>query len=177
MEAPDTPTKPAFADLVARFGKELYVFLWRMLSSEQDAEDCLQEAFLRAFRAYPGMYGEVNYRAWLYRIAGNTAKTQLRRRQRRDGRETAVESEAELEQRAAAPHANPTEDSLQRHEQMVEVRRAVYALPHKQQQSLILRKYQGLSYAEIGEALNCSPESARANVYQALKRLRGSLAA
>src|SRR3970282_246366 len=81
------PTRPEFTELVARFGGELYVFLSRMLSNEQDAEDCLQEAFLRAYRAYPRLQGEVNFRAWLYRIAGNTARTQLKRRLRRDGRE------------------------------------------------------------------------------------------
>lgn len=148
-----------------------------MLSHEQDAEDCLQEAFLRAYRAYPRMHGEVNYRAWLYRIAGNTAKTQLGRRQRRDGRETELEPQVERKQAAQPPGAKPAEEALQRKQLWSEVRRAVQALPFKQQQSLLLRKYQGLSYAEIGQALECSPEAARANVYQALKRLRHGLAA
>lgn len=145
------------------------MFLWRMLWNEQDAEDCLQEAFLRAYRAYPRMDGRANFRAWLYRIAGNTARTQLKRRQRRDGREIELADEA--------PAPGGTEDGLERSERLQAVRAAVERLPAKQQQSLILRKYQGLSYAEIGAALQCSPESARANVYQALKRLRAELGA
>jgi RNA polymerase sigma-70 factor (ECF subfamily) len=163
------PTQPEFTELVARFGRELYVFLWRMLSNEQDAEDCLQEAFLRAYRAYPRMQGEVNFRAWLYRIAGNTARTQLKRRLRRDGREIDLpDEEGATSQRA--------DDGLELRERLAAVRTAVRGLPFKQQQSLILRKYQGLSYAEIGAALDCSPESARANVYQALRRLRSDQA-
>ena len=166
------PTRPEFTELVARFGRELYVFLWRMLSNEQDAEDCLQEAFLRAYRAYPRLQGEVNFRAWLYRIAGNTARTQLKRRLRRDGREIELPDEE-----GAAPHrSGPADDGLEQRERLAAVRMAVRELPFKQQQSLILRKYQGLSYAEIGAALDCSPESARANVYQALRRLRSELA-
>ena len=163
------PTRPEFSELVARFGRELYVFLWRMLSNEQDAEDCLQEAFLRAYRAYPRMQGEVNFRAWLYRIAGNTARTQLKRRLRRDGREIDLPDEHGTASQQAV-------DGLELRERLAAVRTAVRGLPFKQQQSLILRKYQGLSYAEIGAALDCSPESARANMYQALRRLRSELA-
>ena len=155
--------------MVARFGRELYVFLWRMLSNEQDAEDCLQEAFLRAYRAYPRLQGEVNFRAWLYRIAGNTARTQLKRRLRRDGREIDLPDEHGTASQQAV-------DGLELRERLAAVRTAVRGLPFKQQQSLILRKYQGLSYAEIGAALDCSPESARANMYQALRRLRSELA-
>jgi RNA polymerase sigma-70 factor (ECF subfamily) len=166
------PTRPEFTELVARFGRELYVFLWRMLSNEQDAEDCLQEAFLRAYRAYPRMQGEVNFRAWLYRIAGNTARTQLKRRLRRDGREIDLPDE----ESAASHRSGQADDGLELRDRLAAVRAAVRGLPFKQQQSLILRKYQGLSYAEIGAALDCSPESARANVYQALRRLRSELA-
>jgi len=166
------PTRPEFSELVARFGRELYVFLWRMLSNEQDAEDCLQEAFLRAYRAYPRLQGEVNFRAWLYRIAGNTARTQLKRRLRRDGREIDLPDE----EGAASHRTVLADDGLELRERLAAVRTAVRGLPFKQQQSLILRKYQGLSYAEIGAALDCSPESARANVYQALRRLRTELA-
>src|SRR4030067_3270484 len=97
------PPRPEVTGLVARFGRELYVFLWRMLSNEQDAGDCLQDALLRAYRAYPRMAGEVNFRAWLYRIAGNTARTQLKRRLRRDGRG----SDLPGEERAAFPRSGP----------------------------------------------------------------------
>jgi RNA polymerase sigma-70 factor (ECF subfamily) len=166
MVAPD---RPEFSELVTGFGRELYVYLWRMLSNEQDAEDCLQETFLRAYRAYSRLQGRANLRAWLYRIAGNTARTQLRRRMRRDGREVELPDEA-----IAA--SDPPQDGPERRERLAAVQAAVRGLPAKQQQSLILRKYQGLSYEEIGAALDTSPAAARANVYQALKKLRSSLA-
>ncbi len=157
--------KPAFDTLVERHGRELHAYLWRMLGNNHDAEDCLQEAFLRAYRAYARLDDGANIRAWLYRIAGNQARTQFRQRRVRFGRER----ELVQEEAARGPSTEQTVESKLRLE---EVRVAVEALPMKQRQALILRKYQEMDYAEIAEVLECSAQAARANVYQALKRLR-----
>jgi len=69
--------KPLFDILVDAHAAEIYRYLWRMLQNEQDAEDCLQEAFLKSYLAYDRLDESANYRAWLYRIAGNTARTRL----------------------------------------------------------------------------------------------------
>ena len=74
----DSNNKPKFDILVDAHAAEIYRYLWRMLQKEQEAEDCLQGAFLKAYLAYDRLDGTANYRAWLYRIAGDTARTRLR---------------------------------------------------------------------------------------------------
>ena len=165
MNAIPTEGKPAFNTLLESHGRELYAYLWRMLGNDQDAEDCLQEAFLRAYRAYARLDERANVRAWLYKIAGNQVRSQLRTRSRRHRRELEL-------QHADLAKVHSTEASVERKQWLQEVRKAVEGLPIKQRQALILSKYQGLNYAEIAQVLECSQEAARANVYQALKKLR-----
>ena len=153
---------PQFDILVDAHAAEIYRYLWRMLQNEQDAEDCLQEAFLKAYLAYDRLDGSANYRAWLYRIAGNTARTRLRGRLR-----TGILLSEDL-----ADSGLPVEQLAQNQQQLEAVKDAIEALPHKQREALILRKYQELSYEEISTILDTSVEGARANVYQGLKKLR-----
>lgn len=154
--------KPLFDILVDAHAAEIYRYLWRMLQNEQDAEDCLQEAFLKSYLAYDRLDESANYRAWLYRIAGNTARTRLRGKLR-----TGILLSDEL-----ADPALPIEQQAQNQQQLEAVQNAIEALPHKQREALILRKYQELSYEEISTVLDTSVEGARANVYQGLKKLR-----
>lgn len=160
--------RPEFAWLVERYGGELFAYLFRQVSSAMDAEDCLQDTFLRAFRAYHRTEAGSNYRAWLYKIATNVARTHYRRRKR----------QADHEQRlfpddgSGAPGtAKIVEERLE----LARVRAALESLPEKQRTALILRKYHGLRYAEIGAVIGSSADSARANVYQALRSLRIAL--
>ena len=158
--------KPEFAGLVEAHSREIHAFIWRLLREDAESEDALQSAFLRAFRAYDRLPGGANYRAWLYKIAGNEARTRLRRRAR-----SPVELSDEFP--AAAPSVEHQAELQMR---LREVAQAVEGLPHKQRMSLILRKYQGLSYAEISQILEVSPEAARANVFQALRKLQDRFA-
>ena len=152
--------------LVDRHGRELHVFLWRMLRNEQDAEDCLQETYLRAYRALPRLAPDANHRAWLYAIAANVGRSWLKKRRRVD----------RLEQ--AQPDRPPRlEEALTDRLDAVSLRAAVDRLPPRQREALILRKYQGLDYVTIAAVQGNTQEAARANVYQALRRLRALLQA
>lgn len=157
--------KPAFEALVDRHSAELFAYLFRLTRQAADAEDCLQEAYLRAYRAYGRLPADANVRAWLYRIATNTAFSHLRRRRREAG------WQAEADERQPAAGLTPSEQAEQR-AQRAALAAAVERLPAQQRAALVLRQYQALSYSEVAEALACSPEAARANVYQALKKLR-----
>lgn len=161
--------KPTFELLVERHSRELFAYLWRLLGDEAEAEDCLQDAYLRAYRAYARLDGNANTRAWLYRIATNCAYTQLKKRSRIDGRG------AEFVENLASGEA-AVDVQVEQQARLAEVHTAVMALPRKQRAALMLRKYQELDYEQIAETLDCSPEAARANVYQALKKLRRKLA-
>jgi RNA polymerase sigma-70 factor (ECF subfamily) len=162
-----TKTLIDFDSLVDEHSREIFAYLWRMLRDPQDAEDALQETFLRAFRGFSRLENDSNLRAWLYKIATNVAYTLLKKRNRRASRT------ADLNE--FTPIA--TSDNLARRDLLEAVLQAVEQLPPKQQAALILRNFQGFSYQEIGGTLDCSPEAARANVYQALKKLRSEFAA
>jgi len=154
-----------FETLVEKHSAELFAYIWRMLRDTPDAEDCLQETFLRAYRAYPRLPIDANQRAWLYKIATNTARSHAKRRLRDQHR--AVDLDPELQSdRSTLP------DDLMQREQLTQVAHAVEALPYQQRAALIMKRYQELSYKAIAAALGCSEDAARANVYQALKKLR-----
>jgi RNA polymerase sigma-70 factor (ECF subfamily) len=159
------PSKQTFESLVEAYSREIFAYLWRLMGGESSAEDCLQETFLRAFRAYARFEPHGSARAWLYKIATNIARTQRRRESRLSDQEIAFDV-------ARIKGDFSTLDEIEKRETLAAVAAAVNQLPHKQRTALILRKYQGLSYAEISVALGGTEDAARANVYQALKRLR-----
>lgn len=153
-----------FERLIQDYSEEIFVYLWRLHHNVSNAEDDLQETFLRAFRAYPRLRHRSNLRAWLYKIATNVAYTHLKRLKRSGIRLDDLD-----------PQSLPTQPSVlfqvEQKELLTAVWQAVQALPEKQGAAFVMRKYQGLSYSEIADALKCNPDTARANVYQALKKI------
>ncbi len=153
-----------FDDLADRHKREIFSYLWRLLRDHEDAEDALQETFLRAFRSFPRLKDHKNLRAWLYKIATNVAYTQLKRR-------------TQASQQTADFVEIPTQTDHISRELVQMALAAIRKLPTKQSAAVLLRNYQGLTYAEIGAALECSTDSARANYYQGIKKLRQYFAA
>lgn len=153
-----------------RHGGEIHAYLWRLLQDGEEAQDVLQETFLRAFRAYSRLNHGERARTWLYRIATRTAYTEIRRRDRRRQRSLPLDDDQRDDRPAPAAQAEQR-DLLRR------VRAAVETLPARQRAALMLRKYQGLGYDDVGRALGCTPQTARAHVYQAMRRLRATFPA
>jgi RNA polymerase sigma-70 factor (ECF subfamily) len=156
---------PDFDALVEKHSAEIFAYLYRFTRDEAEAQDCLQDTYLRAYRAYARLDGRANQRAWLYRIATNVALTHLRRRTREHHRRAALDDEL------ADGQASPSEVVI-RKERLAALAAAVERLPAQQRAALILRQYQALSYRAVAQALHCSEAAARANVYQALQKLR-----
>ena len=144
-----------------RYGREIHAYLWRMLGDAQDAEDGLQETFLRALRQRT-TEPILQPRAWLYAVAGNVAKSQLRRRRTESDRHTPLEDDV------------PAPDGTAGRDRWEAVRRAVESLPTRQREALLLRRYQGLTYEDIARVMGGNPQAARANVYQAVHKLKGA---
>ena len=157
--------KPDFEELVERHSAEIFAYVWRLLREAHDAEDCLQEAFLRAFRSYGRVRAGTNYRAWLYKIATNTARSHWKRRQRNENSTVDLDPDLQSGEMSVV-------DRLEREALLAAVARAVEELPDQQRAALIMRKYQELSYTEIAAALECTEPAARANVYQAVRKLQ-----
>jgi RNA polymerase sigma-70 factor (ECF subfamily) len=157
---------PPFEEAVKSMEREIMRFLMRSTGDREDAMDLFQETWLRAYRAYPTLQSEDGLRPWVFRIASNLCRNRARDRMRR-GRVIANESAD-----GAAPADSATNHLNGGPEGALHLKRAISRLPGKQGQALMMRKFAGLEYTEIGTALNCSAESARASVYQALKKLR-----
>ena len=174
-------TAPAvrFETLIERHHDEIYRYLWRVLSGSGrpdpalEAQDLAQEVYLRAYRAFGRLRTDSNHRAWLYKIATNCAYSALKREQRRGQQQVDLLDEAH---RIPTGEASSPEQQVMAGETWARIRREVATLPPKQQAAVVMRHLQGLEYTEIAEALSCSEDSARANVYQGLRRLRLALA-
>ena len=158
-------SRQEFDTVIERYGGEIFAYLWRLLHGHEDCEDCLQEVFLRAFKAFDRLDRDANVRAWLYKIATNTAISFRKKRSRVESQELLVDYDL------LSPDPSP-DDRVEWKERLVSLLAAIDELPDRQRSALMLRKYQALSYPEISEILGCSQEAARANVYQAMKKLR-----
>jgi RNA polymerase sigma factor (sigma-70 family) len=147
---------PPFEQLVDDHAHELHRFLVASVGPIE-AEDCLQETFMSALRAYPRLRHADHLRAWLYTIAQRKATDAVRRRARRPTRDLdGVEPVA-----PAAPL--PADDGLWQE---------VGRLSTKQRTAVVQRFVLDLAYADIGERMGISEEAARQNVSAALRRLR-----
>jgi RNA polymerase sigma-70 factor, ECF subfamily len=155
----------SFSDLVERFGEEIYRYAWHLARNQTDADDLYQETLLKAFRAYTRLPADANHRAWLYKIASNTFISDLRKR----GRDQPLTDM--MEYQLADPAPDPVA-GIDARDLLVDVEHFVIELPPKQRMALVMRKYQNLGYDQIASALNCSEAAARANVHEALRKLR-----
>lgn len=149
--------------------EEIHRYLRRMTGRRSEAEDLAQETFLRAYRAFAGLAPDANPRSWLYTIATNAYRNHVRSERRRESAHTTVRV-VRRGIEAGSAESEAVANELQR---FVEV--AVRRLPLKQRLAFTMRKLAGLDYDSIGESLDCSAETARAHVFQALRKLRASL--
>ena len=149
-------TLPPFQGLIDEHRDDVYRFL-RASVGPHDADDCFQETFIAALRAYPRLRADSNLRGWLFTIAHRKALDSHRARGRRP---IPVD---ELPQTVGEPLLNGGEPGLWR---------AVGELPTKQRAAVLLRFAGDLAYREIGAATQTTEEAARRNVHEGLKKLR-----
>jgi RNA polymerase sigma factor (sigma-70 family) len=152
-----TVTLPPFQSLIDEHRDDLYRFL-RASVGPLEADDCFQETFIAALRAYPRLRAASNLRGWLFTIAHRKALDSHRARGRR-----AIPVE-HLPESVGEPLMNGAADA--------ELWRAVGELPTKQRAAVLLRFAGDLAYREIGDATGTSEEAARRNVHEGLKKLR-----
>ena len=148
-----------FGELLERHERELFAYALRLSGQRVDAEDLYQDTFLAAFRAWPPPR-RGNERAWLYKIATNRAIDRERRARR---------IVANVDDLAIAA---PDRDDVT----LADLAGAIELLPTGQRAAFVLRKVQGLPYAEVAVALECTEEAARARVSEALKKVKAAVA-
>jgi RNA polymerase sigma-70 factor (ECF subfamily) len=152
-----------------RHQREIMRYLVRVSGDREDAADLFQETWLRAYRAYPRLEAEREARPWLYAIATNLYRNRARDNARRA--RVVVPDREELPA-ADAIRTDHRFDHENEGYAAVHIRELISDLPTKQQQALHLRYFAGLGYTEIAVAMGCSEDSARANVSQAVKKLK-----
>ena len=168
-----TTKKYDFHEIIDLHQRAIYRYLVRCTGNIDDAQELFQDTFLRAHRAYVGLSADANHQAWLFRIATNLVNNYIRSRERRrkvflDGAVLAVSHSTS----SNSSNSSDAEDALQLQETTHILLKALQALPFRQRTALIQRQFEGLDYRLIAENLECSEDTARAHVYQALRKLR-----
>jgi len=156
----------AYERLVAEYGDRVYRFI-RRLAGPSEAEDLVQEVFLRIHRSAATYDPSGSFNAWVFTIANNLCLDHLRRGagHRRTG---------PVDEETADPATGITPEF---HEARTALRRAVAELPPDQKEVFLLREEAGLSFKEIAETLQCPLNTALGRMHYAMERLRKSLKA
>lgn len=166
----------AFDVLVETYSARLYGFFYRLTGSRHDAEDLLQELFVRLVRTIGHYEHDGRFDGWLFRIATNLVRDRVRRS--RKGRAIRGEAGAAddeeggpLEQRPDLSAPPPTE-SLERAEQIDRMQAAIAQLPEGEREVILLRHFSQLSFREIAELMDTPLGTALARAHRGLARLR-----
>jgi RNA polymerase sigma-70 factor (ECF subfamily) len=157
-----------FNQLVEKYQQQVYNLCLRMLGSTHDAEDVTQDAFISALRGI-GRFRGGNFRAWLFRIAANACRDQLRLLSRRPASSLDdLPVDLELEDR----HALSPEQYAINQELGEQIARALASLPADQRLAVILRDIMGLNYDEIAQAVGSSLGTVKSRISRGRERLR-----
>jgi RNA polymerase sigma-70 factor (ECF subfamily) len=158
-----------FEALMTAHHAEIYRYVRRITARPGEADDLSQETFLRAFRAYRKLPPDANTRAWLFAIATNLCRNHFRSERRRQAAHATVRA------RAREADADGPEGAALFAEARQLTETVIDALPLKQRLAFVMRKLHDLDYDAIGQGLDCSAESARAHVFQALRKIKQTL--
>lgn len=158
----------AFRALVEQHSRMVFRLAYRMTGNEQDAEDVVQEAFLKAYRHFPRFDSRAAFSTWIHRIAANCAIDVLRRRRRRKA--------GEDESPESLPSADPLPDSSafggQIHQRFAS---AMKHLTPRERAAFVLRHFEGLPIEQIGRTLRLGTNAVKQSVFRAVQKLRREL--
>lgn len=162
----------AFEELVKRYEGKVYTITYRFTGNHADAGDLAQDAFIRAYQALGSFRGDASFATWLYRIASNVCRDELRRKQR--------QKKVSLDEVLSQGGGNPflvsadmsPQDCLEKTEIRDLVQRQLTSLPGDQRLILVMREIQGLSYEEIASALDCNLGTVKSRLNRARQALK-----
>jgi RNA polymerase sigma-70 factor (ECF subfamily) len=184
MELTDLVTKArsgdadAFRVLVERHSRPLFRMAFRMTGNQQDAEDVVQESFLRAYRQLGKFDERASFGTWLYRIATNCSLDVMRSRKRRAKQEAGPEAELSgMEDPVLSlPSGDPTPERVAMSGQVRErVAEAMKELSASERTAFVLRHFEGMRIEDVSRVLGCQPGAAKHSVFRAVQKLRRAL--
>ncbi len=172
--------KRAFDLLVLKYQPKILGLVSRYVHDSHEVQDVTQEAFIKAYRALPRFRGDSAFYTWLYRIAINTAKNHLVARGRRPpGSDVEIEDAEHFENGGALRDMENPENKLFSQELGEVVNQAISDLPDDLRSAVTLREFDGLSYEEIAEIMDCPVGTVRSRIFRAReaidKRVRAQI--
>jgi RNA polymerase sigma-70 factor (ECF subfamily) len=163
--------REAFRTLVERHSRTVFRLAFRITGNEEDAEDVVQETFLKAYGNLEKFAGQSEFSTWLYRIGANCAVDALRRRLPREKEERPLEAEA-LEAATSGPSPERVVFGSELHQRFAQ---SLEGLSAMERAAFVLRHFEGRTIAEIGRTLNVRRGAAKNSVFRAVAKLRRDL--
>jgi RNA polymerase sigma-70 factor (ECF subfamily) len=166
----------AFRVLVNRHGRSLFGVAYRMVGNEQDAEDVVQETFLRAYKQLHRFDGRASFRTWLWRIATNCSLDLIRSRKSRKEQSVSADDEDANQWLERIAADQPTPERLTHSTQIARLLElALQQLTEMERSAFVMRHYEKCGIEEIANALGVEPNAAKHSVYRAVGKLRRAL--
>lgn len=167
----------AFRLLVERHSRNVFRLAFRMTGHEQDAEDVVQETFLRAYKQLKNYEARSSFATWLYRIASNYSLDLIRSRKRhQDRREVNMNHEEQIDIMQSIPGTSPTPERIVFSAQVKDrVNAALDDLSPQERHAFVLRHFEGMSIEEIGASLGTGTNATKHSIFRAVQKLRRSL--
>ena len=156
-----------FGELVTRWERKIYGFIYRHVGDREEARDLTQETFAKAYKNLGRLSDPGKFSSWLYKIALNECRMRFRRR-RWDTVPLPDSVEATLEK---ADQPTP-EQALASKERVQLLRQTLLKLPEEQKTVILMKEYQGLKFREIAEILDLPLSTVKSRMYLGLKTLR-----
>jgi RNA polymerase sigma-70 factor (ECF subfamily) len=167
-----------FDYLIHKYRKPIINFMFRMVHNQAVAEELAQEVFLRVYRSRQSYRAEAKFTTWLYRIATNLGVNHARDTKYERAAQNVYLDQPDPETGTTPDVADATasvEQDLVRGERMRAIRQHVLALPERQRTAVLMHKYQGLDYKQIGEVLKLSESATKSLLFRAYQTLRERL--
>ena len=167
----------AFETLVRRYSERAFRAAYRVVRDQQAAEEVLQEALIKAYRALPRFEARSSFYTWLYRITVNLALDRRRRGKRAPAVEWDDAIALEIDPRSTLPEPADPEVASLRMEVRELVAEGIQTLPDGQREVLLLREVDGLSYEEIADTMQISKGTVMSRLHYARKKMMAFLVA
>lgn len=166
----------AFRVLVERHSQSIFRLAYRMTGNEQDAEDVVQETFLRAYKRLHRFDGRAAFGTWLYRICANCSLDSMRARKSRREQQTSINDEPTLQWLDRVAAHDPSPERLTQSGQIADlIEPALKKLTETERTAFVLRHYEGCDIEEIARTLGVQANAAKHSVFRAVQKLRRAL--
>ena len=167
-----------FDYLIQKYRKPIVHFMYRMVHNQAVAEELAQEVFLRVYRSRETYRAEARFSTWLYRIATNLGVNHARDTRHERNASTVYLDQVDAETGTTPDVADATpniEADMLRRERLEAIRQHVLALPERQRMAVLMHKYEGMDYKQIGDVLKLSESATKSLLFRAYQTLREKL--